>query len=157
MVVTATAPASGIGTAAPASGWENEVFVLRGGDRGDLRDRALSLAAAVESHQVSLPSIAAGQLRKLGPSIFGVLLADQAVTRVLRNLELPVSAIAGHSAGELAALLVAGAMDSEAVLGPRLVEIMDIMQRQEDEAGGPDVALLAVGAGQAAVEEAGAT
>ncbi len=97
---------------------------------------------------------AEAELRKLGPSIFGVLLADLAVSRVLRNLELPVSAVAGHSAGELAALLAAGAMNSEAVLGPRLTEIMDIMQRQEDEAGGPDVALLAVGAGKAAVEEA---
>src|SRR5207248_9354744 len=69
---------------------------------------------------------------------------------------LPVSAVAGHSAGELAALLAAGAMRSEEVLGPRLAEIMDVMQRQEGEAGGPDVALLAVGAGKAAVEEAAA-
>jgi acyl transferase domain-containing protein len=95
-------------------------------------------------------------LRKLGPSIFGVLVADLAITRVLQNLHVPVAAVAGHSAGELAALLAAGAMQSEEVLGPRLAEIMDIMQRQEDEAGGPDVALLAVGAGRAAVVEAAA-
>src|SRR5262245_17856477 len=44
---------------------------------------------------------AEAELRRLGPSIFGVLIADLAVTRVLRNLELPVSAVAGHSAGEL--------------------------------------------------------
>src|SRR6185437_16231530 len=35
--------------------------------------------------------------------------------------------------------------------GLRLVETMDVMQRLEEEAGGPDVALLAVGAGKAAV------
>src|SRR5207237_5222096 len=40
---------------------------------------------------------AEAELRKLGPSIFGVLVADLAVTRVLRNLHLPVSAVAGHS------------------------------------------------------------
>jgi malonyl CoA-acyl carrier protein transacylase len=99
---------------------------------------------------------AEAELRKLGPSIFGVLVADLAIIKVLQNLQLPVSAVAGHSAGELAALLASGAMNSEAVLGPRLAEIMDLMQRQEDEAGGPDVALLAVGAGKAVVNEAAA-
>lgn len=97
---------------------------------------------------------AEAELRKLGASIFGVLIADQAITRILQNLQVPASAVAGHSAGELGALLVAGAMRSETVHGPRLAEIMDIMQRQEDEAGGPDVALLAVGAGKAVVEAA---
>ena len=100
---------------------------------------------------------AEAELRKLGPSIFGVLVADMAITKVLWELELPVSAVAGHSAGELAALLAGGAMRSQEVLGPRLSEIMDLMQRQEDEAGGPDVALLAVGAGKTAVDEAAAT
>jgi malonyl CoA-acyl carrier protein transacylase len=93
------------------------------------------------------------ELRKLGPSIFGVLVADLAITRILNNLGVSVSAVAGHSAGELAALLAAGAMNSQAVLGPRLVEIMDMMQRLEDEAGGFDTALLAIGAGRAVVEE----
>ena len=79
---------------------------------------------------------AEAELRKLGPSIFGVLIADMAIIKVLWNLQLPVSAVAGHSAGELAALLAAGAMNSEEVLGHRLSEIMDLMQRQEDEAGG---------------------
>jgi len=96
------------------------------------------------------------ELRKLGPSIFGVLVADLAIIRVLNNLALPIAAVAGHSAGELAALLASGAMDSQAVLGPRLVEIMDLMQRLEDEARGPDVALLAIGAGRAVVNEIGA-
>jgi malonyl CoA-acyl carrier protein transacylase len=99
---------------------------------------------------------AEAELRKLGPSIFGVLVADLALIEVLRNLRLPVGAMAGHSAGELAALLAAGAMGSEQELGPRLSETMDLMQRQEEEAGGPDVTLLAVGAGRAAVEEAAA-
>ncbi|HSQ55681.1 MAG TPA: acyltransferase domain-containing protein, partial [Gemmata sp.] len=99
-------------------------------------------------------SAAEASLRQLGPSIFGVLLADQAIYRVLQNLQLPVSAVAGHSAGELGALLASGAMRSQEHLGTRLVEIMDIMQRQESESGGPEAALLAVGAGKAAVQEA---
>jgi malonyl CoA-acyl carrier protein transacylase len=99
---------------------------------------------------------AEAELRKLGPSIFGVLLADLAVTRVLQNLELPVSAIAGHSAGELAALLTAGALPSDSAFGPGQIGMMDLMQRLEDEAGGPEVALLAVGAGKATVEEVAA-
>jgi malonyl CoA-acyl carrier protein transacylase len=96
---------------------------------------------------------AEAHLRRLGPSIFGVLIADQAIIRVLQNLQLPISAVAGHSAGELAALLAAGAMRSEEVLGSRLFEIMELMQRQEDEASGPDVALIAVGAGRALIAE----
>lgn len=286
MVVTASEPApaghvrSGGAqqdVAAPASGWDTEVFVLRGEDRADLRDRASALAEQVERQPaVTLAPVAAGltaelrpggarlavvsgspadlakklrraadrladpkvrqirdtagvyffeqplseqgslallfpgegaqytgmladlcgvlpevgekfawcdrlaadagkpslravlhppperraeaeeELRKLGPSIFGVLVADLALLEVLRNLRLPVSAVAGHSAGELAALLAAGAMGSEAELGPRLSETMDMMQRQEDEAGGPDVALLAVGAGRTVVQEVAA-
>jgi malonyl CoA-acyl carrier protein transacylase len=99
---------------------------------------------------------AEAELRKLGPSIFGVLVADLAIARLLQNLELPVAAVAGHSAGELAALMAAGAMGSESLMGPKLVGIMDLMQRQEDEAGGADVALLAVGAGKATVQEVAA-
>lgn len=94
---------------------------------------------------------AEAELRKLGPSIFGVLAADLAMTDLLRNLGVPVAAVAGHSAGELAALLAAGILRSATDTGPRLVETMDVMQRLEEEAGGPDVALLAVGAGKAAV------
>lgn len=96
---------------------------------------------------------AEAELRQLGPSIFGVLIADQAIYAVLQNLRVPTAAMAGHSAGELAALLAAGAMRSQEVHGPKLPEIMDLMQRQEEAAGGPDVALLAVGAGKAAVVE----
>lgn len=99
---------------------------------------------------------AEAELRGLGPSIFGVLLADQAIYRLLTNLRVPVSAIAGHSAGELGALLASGAMDSHEVFGGRLVEIMEVMQSQEAAAGGPDVALLAVGAGKGTVDEVAA-
>ena len=93
------------------------------------------------------------KLRQLGPSIFGVLLADLALSRVLANLQLPAAAVGGHSAGELAALLAAGAM-SESGTASRLAEIMDLMQAQEDEAGGPDVTLLAVGAGRDVIADA---
>ncbi len=99
---------------------------------------------------------AEAELRKLGPSIFAVLIADMALVRVFHNLQVPVAAIAGHSAGEIAALIAAGAMAVESVYGPRQAEIMAALARQENETGGPDVTLLAVGAGRAAVEEAAA-
>jgi malonyl CoA-acyl carrier protein transacylase len=93
------------------------------------------------------------QLRRLGPSIFGVLIADLAISRVLQNLELPISAVAGHSAGELAALLAAGSMRQDVIVGPKLAVLVDLMQQQEDETGGPEMSLLAVGAGNAVVLE----
>jgi malonyl CoA-acyl carrier protein transacylase len=100
-------------------------------------------------------AVAESELRKLGPSIFGVLLADLAISRVLESFDLPVTAVAGHSAGELAALLAAGAIQSDAILNSHLTEMADLMQRQEDAATG-DVALLAVGAGRDTVREVAA-
>ncbi|MBP3957467.1 polyketide synthase dehydratase domain-containing protein [Gemmata sp. G18] len=96
---------------------------------------------------------AEAELRGLGPSIFGVLLADQAILRVLQNLQIPVSAMAGHSAGELGALLASGAMRAQDQHESRLPEIMEIMQRQESAVGGPEVVLLAVGASKATIME----
>ncbi len=129
--------------------WCDQVAIESGKPESSLR-RLLHLPPSA-----SLEAIAAAEseLRKLGSSIFGVLIADLAITRVLWNLQIPISAVAGHSAGELAALLASGAMKSQSVLGPRLAEIMEMMQRQEDEAGGLEVALLAVGAGKQAVVE----
>ena len=99
---------------------------------------------------------AEAELRKLGPSIFGVLIADLAISRVLRDLRLPVAAVAGHSAGELAALLAAGAMR----IGRHARLAADRDGRPDAATGGrgrrPDVALLAVGAGRATVGEVAA-
>ncbi|MCS6864888.1 MAG: polyketide synthase dehydratase domain-containing protein [Gemmataceae bacterium] len=105
--------------------------------------------------QASADAVAAAeaQLRGLGPSIFGVLLADLAIFRILAGLQVPVAAMAGHSAGELGALLASGAMHAGNEHGFSLPEILDIMQRQENEAGGPDVTLLAVGASKATIED----
>jgi malonyl CoA-acyl carrier protein transacylase len=96
---------------------------------------------------------AEARLRELGPSIFGVLVADLAANLLLKNLQLPVSAYAGHSAGELAALYAAGAIPDGANSSAQLVAIMDLMQRQEEEAGGPETLLLATGAGKATIAE----
>src|SRR5262245_30046562 len=92
------------------------------------------------------------ELRRIGPSIFAVLVADLAIARVLENLQVPVSAVAGHSAGELAALPAAGAIPADAFVGQRLAQVIEVMERQEHE-GAADVTLIAVGAGQATVRE----
>ncbi len=92
------------------------------------------------------------RLRKLGPSIFGVLIADLAIGRLLEALRVPVDATAGHSAGEIAALLASGSMQGEDALGSKLGEIMNLMESIEETAGGPEAALLAVGTGKEVVE-----
>lgn len=96
---------------------------------------------------------AEAELRQLGPSIFGVLSADLAIARILRQLQLPVTAVAGHSAGELAALLEAGAIQGDGMEGAKFGELIELMQRQEGEAGGPDITLLAAGAGKSTVND----
>jgi malonyl CoA-acyl carrier protein transacylase len=126
--------------------WSDRLAAEAGRPESSLR-RILHLPPDATAEE---KAAAEAELRGLGPSIFGVLLADQAIFRVLQKLRIPVSAVAGHSAGELGALLAAGAMGQDS-RGERLMGIMDVMQRQEAAAGGPDVALLAVGAGKAAV------
>jgi malonyl CoA-acyl carrier protein transacylase len=130
-----------------AFAWCDELAEAAGRPHDSLRHILHPSAEATAEERAA----AEAELRKLGPSIFGVLAADLALTDLLRNLQIPASAVAGHSAGELAALLASGILRSMEDTGPRLVETMDIMQRLEDEAGGPDVALLAIGAGKATV------
>ncbi len=129
--------------------WCDELAAEVGRPETSLR-RVLHLAPDATAED---KTAAEAELRGLGPSIFGVLLADQAILRVLQNLQVPVSAMAGHSAGELGALLASGAMRAQDQHESRLPEIMNIMQRQEDEVGGPDVVLLAVGASKATIME----
>ncbi len=95
---------------------------------------------------------AEAELRQIGPSLLGVLVADLAVTQLLQKLALPVSAVAGHSAGELAALLAAGAMAGEFVLGQRMVDVLSMMSTRE-RPGSAEFALIAVGAGKRVVSE----
>src|SRR5436190_11985268 len=64
MVVTAPEPAS----PAVASGWDTEVFVLRGETRADLIGRARGLADHVERHPgVTIAEIAAALASELQP------------------------------------------------------------------------------------------
>lgn len=51
------------------------------------------------------------RLRQLDNAMFAVLAADWAIGNLLEALQLNVAAVAGHSAGELAALAAAGAID----------------------------------------------
>ncbi len=129
-------------------GWAERIADEAGRPHHSLR-RMLHLPADASAEERASAEV---ELRKLGASIFGVLLADQAISKIIDGLQIPVSAIAGHSAGELGALLAAGAMSPDAVLGSRLADLMDLMQSQEDAAGN-DVALIAVGAGASEVRE----
>ena len=134
------------------------------GGRGDLRvvrptrrrSRPAARSAASCTFRRSHARTAEAELRKLGPSIFGVLVADLAITKVLRDFASRV----GDRRAQRRRTGGAPGLRGDGLRGrarPRLAEIMDLMQRQEDEAGGPDVALLAVGGGKAVVDEIAAT
>ncbi|MDY3561183.1 polyketide synthase dehydratase domain-containing protein [Gemmata sp. JC673] len=129
--------------------WSDQLSAEAGRPEASLR-RMLHLPLSATAEE---KAAAEAELRGLGPSIFGVLLADQAIYRVIEHLKVPVAAMAGHSAGELGALLASGAMDTRESHGSRLPDIMEVMQRQEADAGGPDVALLAVGASKQTITE----
>jgi len=51
------------------------------------------------------------RLRQLDFAMFGVLAADWSIGTLLQELKLNVTSVAGHSAGELAALVAAGSID----------------------------------------------
>ena len=128
--------------------WSDRICDDAGRPEMSLR-RILHVPADVTREQ---KQAAEARLRRIGPSLLGVLSGDMAIYRVLENLKLPTTAVAGHSVGELAALIVTGALQAdESTLGGRLLELTDTIDRQESEPGGPDVTLLAVGAGKAAV------
>ncbi len=126
--------------------WCDQLALDAGRPEQSIR-KALHLPPNATAEQKAL---AEAELRKIGPSLLGVLGADLAVTQLIQQLRLPVSAVAGHSAGEMAALLAAGAMPGEYVLGPKLAEVFGGMQAP-DETGSAEFALIAVGAGKAEV------
>jgi malonyl CoA-acyl carrier protein transacylase len=129
--------------------WCDRVAEEAGRPEASLRSVIFPPADATPAQRAA----AEARLRELGPSIFGVLVADLAANLLLKNLQLPVSAYAGHSAGELAALYAAGAIPDGANSSAQLVAIMDLMQRQEEEAVGPETLLLATGAGKTTIAE----
>lgn len=93
------------------------------------------------------------KLRTLAYSISSVSLADLALYRILEGLQIPVAAVAGHSAGELTALYVAGSLVSDQVLN--IDQVISTMSNVEE--GDTSVTdsrgtiLLAVGAGASTV------
>lgn len=85
------------------------------------------------------------ELRELENAMYSVMLCDQAMAALLRELQLPIDAVAGHSAGELAALGVAGVYELDDM---PLVEMTRSMVATHDGGAGHegDYMLLAVGA-----------
>ena len=52
-------------------------------------------------------------LRRIDNAMFSVLLGDWVMYRVLESMQLRCDVVAGHSAGELAALMVTGAITGD--------------------------------------------
>ena len=80
-------------------------------------------------------------LRRIDNAMFSVFMASWAVYHVLELMGIAPAAVAGHSAGELAALVVAGVHDPDQNIGPLGHAMQDLADR--DDAG---CSLLAVGA-----------
>lgn len=87
------------------------------------------------------------RLRSLEYSISSVLLANLGIYSILHQLQTPVSAVAGHSAGELTALWVSGCLDMREL---SMEQVVGTMASLESPASGehPETLLLAVGAGK---------
>ncbi len=91
------------------------------------------------------------RLRTLEYSISSVLLANAGLYSVLEQLQVPASAVAGHSAGELTALWVSGCLDSRQFTVKQVIGIMAGLERQGidgTDRAHPSTLLLAVGAGR---------
>jgi malonyl CoA-acyl carrier protein transacylase/phosphopantetheinyl transferase (holo-ACP synthase) len=85
--------------------------------------------------------IALQRLRRLDNAMLSVLAADWVMAEIIASLQVPCDAMAGHSAGELAALVASGAMDADREF-PGMAAAIDQM---EGESTGQGAALLAVG------------
>jgi malonyl CoA-acyl carrier protein transacylase/phosphopantetheinyl transferase len=93
------------------------------------------------------------ELRQLDHAMFSVLVADWAINRLLGRLGVRPDAVAGHSMGELAALVAADCLEMDDSLLPRVLATLDALQEQEDRGSGGEAVLLAVGAGRQALSE----
>ncbi len=87
-------------------------------------------------------------LRRFDNAMFSVLMADLALARLLGDFQVPCHATAGHSAGEIAALVSTGAMMGEGTIG----QVVAIMHWLEEDHGDQGAVLLAIGASRADVE-----
>ena len=92
------------------------------------------------------------ELGGLGNTMFSVLMVDWCLLEMLKGLGVQPHAMAGHSAGELAALWVAGCLGGD----PPLATVHQSMQELEQGEGTgteSESVLLAVGASREAMEE----
>ncbi len=91
-------------------------------------------------------------LRQLDHAMFSVLAADWAIGDLLQRLGVEADAVAGHSAGELAALWCAGCLDATSQL-EHVVAAIRSLREDEERAGAAAAILLAVGASRGEMVE----
>lgn len=87
------------------------------------------------------------RLKRLDNAMLTVLSADWALSRVLEQMGVPCGAMAGHSAGELAALMMSDALEASEGLSKLITSITEL-----EASPGVDATLLAIGASRDAVE-----
>lgn len=91
------------------------------------------------------------ELQSLGNTMFSVLMVDWALHDLFRSLGITPDAVAGHSAGELAALWVSRSLIGELEL-EELRQTMDFLDADEQSPGSESV-LFAVGASRESMQQ----
>lgn len=92
------------------------------------------------------------EMRSIRAAMFSVLVADWVFFELLTRLGVAPRAMAGHSMGELGALLAADAVDGEKFSPARIMEVLEGFEAREEATDSADAVLLAVGAGREALQ-----
>jgi malonyl CoA-acyl carrier protein transacylase len=91
------------------------------------------------------------ELKQFDNAMFAVLMADTAVAAMFREFGVPCDAAAGHSAGELSALIATETMIAEDTIGQVVTTMRFLDDRESSDEEG--AVLLAIGTSRAVVEE----
>jgi len=91
------------------------------------------------------------RLRQIDWAMFSVLAANHAVGRMIQGIGLEPDAVAGHSAGELSALVAAGSLVVRSDL-PQIIDALRAQGAEEQHAENPEAILLATAASRETLE-----
>jgi phosphopantetheine--protein transferase-like protein len=81
-----------------------------------------------------------GELEEMGTALVATLIADVALYRLLRRLEIRPDALLGHGSGEYSALIASGCFGANDLLLEHLVELSSIRERLRAQEERPGVA-----------------
>jgi malonyl CoA-acyl carrier protein transacylase/phosphopantetheinyl transferase (holo-ACP synthase) len=85
------------------------------------------------------------ELWRLNNAIAGILIADWSIYLLLRELGVPIDAMASHSAGEFSAVTAAECVEHNDALLEKLFAVGEVLRAQEDDGSMTEFVLLAAG------------